>query len=357
MFLDALDSFKAIDQANMLGHIDNLPDQIEAAWVQGQAASLAPGLGEVAQVVICGMGGSAISGDLLAALVGDSCRLPITVNREYDLPAWASGPETLAIALSYSGTTEETLSAARQAIERGMRLLAITTGGELARLAEEKGGTVLHVDYDSQPRAALGWLYGLLLATCSRLGLIEDQGKAAAETIVLLSRDREALGAHSPTKRNLAKRMAGQIVDCVPVVWGSGLLAPVARRWKTQLNENAKSCAYFDTLPELNHNTVAGILAPEELLNRHKFQIIQLRSPRYDHPRVRLRQEVTAVMLREQGIIADAATARGESRLAQQMSLIQFGDYVSYYLAMAYQVDPTPIPPIALLKKKLAEAG
>ncbi len=143
----------------------------------------------------------------------------------------------------------------------------------------------------------------------------------------------------------------------MPVIWGAGLLAPVAQRWKTQINENAKSAAIFDVLPELDHNSVVGIEAPEEELRKHKFQVIQLLSPKYDHPRVALRHQITLELYREQGIITDTVKARGDSRLAQQMSLVQFGDYVSYYLAMAYQVDPTPIGPIAVLKQKMAEAG
>jgi glucose/mannose-6-phosphate isomerase len=142
----------------------------------------------------------------------------------------------------------------------------------------------------------------------------------------------------------------------MPVIWGAGLLAPVARRWKTQINENAKSGAIFDLLPELDHNSVVGIDAPEEELRKHKFQVIQLLS-KYDHPRVALRHQITLELYREQGIITDMVKARGESRLAQQMSLVQFGDYVSYYLAMAYEVDPTPIGPIVALKEKMAQAG
>lgn len=351
MDLDDLELFRQIDTQNMLGHIYALPDQLANAWAHAKTLPQ-PDTGAIERVVICGMGGSAISGDLFAALVFDSCPIPISVVRGYDLPAYAAGEATLVIALSHSGNTEETLSATGQAVERGTKVLVITTGGELAK----QGGTVWTYTYDAQPRASLGWLYGTLLGAASRLGLAPDLGGEIEEAAAVLGKYRERWGVENVAARNAAKRYAGQLVDCIPVIWGSGLLAPVARRWKTQLNENAKSCAFFDELPELNHNTVAGITAPDELLQRHKFQVVQLCSD-YDHPRVALRHEITHDMLIGQAVLTDPLKARGKGRLAQQMSMVLFGDYVSYYLAMAYQVDPTPIGPIMMLKQMMAEAG
>ncbi len=355
MFLDDMD-FAAVDGQNMLGHIDALPDQLADAWRAAQTMPLIPA-SALERVVIVGMGGSAISGDLLAALVQDTCVLPLQVFREYSLPPYAAGPGTLVIALSFSGSTEETLSAAAQATERGARLLAITTGGPLADLADRAGGEVWPIAYDSQPRAALGWLYGLLLGAAARLGLTPPLEADIAEAVERLRDDRARWTAASPTSRNPAKRVAGQMMDCIPVIWGAGLLAPVAARWKTQLNENAKTAAYAEQMPELNHNAIVGILTPEELMRRHKFQIVQLVSREYDHPRVALRHRATESLLREAGIIAEVVRAHGRSRLAQQMNLIQFGDYISFFLAMAYGVDPTPIPPILMLKDRLAAAG
>jgi glucose/mannose-6-phosphate isomerase len=353
MNLDDLQLFKQIDRANMLGHINALPDQLKNAWEHAQGLDLSTAR-NIDRVVICGMGGSAISGDLLAALIFDTCPVSITIVRGYDLPAYAAGEGTLVIALSHSGSTEETISAAQQALERGLKPVAITTGGELTERVAAGGGTVWNYTYDAQPRASLGWLYGLLLAAVTRLGLISDLGAEVEEAIAVMHKHREPWGVDVTAACNPAKRYAGQIVDSIPVIWGAGLLAPVARRWKTQINENAKSCAFFDELPELNHNTVVGIAAPDELIRRHKFQIIQLTSS-YDHPRVALRHQATHDMLLGEAIITDPLKARGESRLAQQMSMILFGDFVSYYLAMAYQVDPTPIPPIETLKAKLAQ--
>ncbi len=353
MFLDDID-YQKLDPDNMRGFIEALPDQLEAAWAHAKTQPLPPDLAAVDRVVICGMGGSAISGDLLAGLVESTCPKPIFVNRDYDLPAFAAGSQTLVICLSHSGTTEETLNAAQQAIDRGARLLAITTGGKLQPMIESAGGVVWDFAYASPPRAALGWLYGLLLGAAVRLGLASDLEPEVDESLERMRRDGEVWATTSMTNRNNAKRVAGQILDCVPVVWGAGFLAPVARRWKTQFNENAKTGAFFEAMPELNHNAVVGILAPVELMNRHKFQIVQLVSPTFDHPRNRLRHAATETLLREAGVITEVVKARGESRLTQQMNLIQFGDYVSFYLAMAYEVDPTPIVPINRLKEKMA---
>ncbi|HEC22380.1 MAG TPA: bifunctional phosphoglucose/phosphomannose isomerase [Chloroflexi bacterium] len=352
--LDDPDLYRGVDSEGMLSHIDALPDQLADAWEYAQDLAL-PEVGAIRQVVTCGMGGSSISGELAGALISDVAKVPLFVHRDYDLPPFASGPETLVLALSHSGNTEETLSAARCAIERGTSLLAITTGGSLAPFVQEAGGTVWKYDYSSPPRAALGWLYGLTLAALSRLEIAPDLSPDVEETVALLRRGRKLLGVDSPVGKNAAKRIAGQLVDRIPVIWGAELLAPVARRWKTQLNENAKSSAYFELLPELNHNSIVGIEFPAELM--HRIAIVQLLSPRYDHPRVAIRHEVTHDLLLQQGILTEMIKARGESRLAHQMSLIQFGDYVSYYLAVIYDVDPTPIGPITILKEKLAQAG
>jgi glucose/mannose-6-phosphate isomerase len=356
MFLDDVD-YLALDPDNMRGHIDALPDQLESAWNRARTLDLPASFRDATRIVITGMGDSIIAADLLAALAEPSCPTPIFVNRDYNLPAFATGSDTLVIAMSYSGTTEETLSAAHQAAERGAQLLAITAGSALADQVTTAGGTVWRIDYQSQPRAALGWLYGLLLSAAEKLHLLPDLDANVIEAIERLRRDREVWQVDTLTNRNSAKRVAGQFVDRIPVIWGSGFLAPVARRWKTQFNANAKTAAFYETMPEVNHNAIVGIVAPEELINRHKIQIVQLVSAQYDHPRVFLRHESTDDMLREAGVISEIVKARGEGRLTQQMNLVQFGDYVSFFLAMANGVDPTPILPIDRLKQKMAEAS
>jgi glucose/mannose-6-phosphate isomerase len=354
MNLNDTSLFKQVDQSNMLAYIDALPEQFRQAWQAAATVDMPDGYEHVRQIVICGMGGSAISGSLAASLFEGLLDKPVISVRGYDLPAYAKGDHTLVVAMSHSGTTEETLSCAQQAIEREAKLLAVTTGGELAPLIAEAGGALLRYTYDAPPRAALGWLYGSLLGGLHALGIIPDIQGEVDETIRLLDNSRSALQVDVSTGENRAKRLAGQLIDRVPVIWAAGLLNPVARRWKTQLNENAKSAAYFETLPELNHNSVVGIEYPEGVLIG-RFCPVQLRSS-HEHKRVTIRHEATKELLLGYGIVADEVRAHGVSRLAQQMNLVQFGDYVSYYLAIAYQVDPTPIDTIITLKQRLAEA-
>ncbi|MFC1959901.1 bifunctional phosphoglucose/phosphomannose isomerase [Chloroflexota bacterium] len=353
MILDQPERFAAFDPDGMLGHIDALPDQLAGAWQLAQDLPLPADTHDVKMIVLTGMGGSAIGGDYMAALVGHASPVPILVNREYDLPAYVAGPDVLVIASSNSGNTEETLAVYDIAKTRGVKILAMTTGGELAARATADGVPLWQFSYSSQPRAALGWSFGLEVALAHRLGLAGDLSADVAETIDLLQKGREALTGSVPLADNPAKRYAGQFADRIPVIYGGSIMTPVARRWKGQVNENAKAWAEFDVLPEQNHNGVAGTELPEEALS--KLFAMFLRSS-YDHERVALRHDLSFKLYLQQAISVDTYTAQGESRLAQMMSATQFGDYLSYYLAMLYEVDPTPIPPISSLKEGLAAA-
>ena len=351
--LDDIQRFPALDPEDMLGHINALPDQLADAWQFALAQPLPDSFRDVRAIVIAGMGGSAIGADYLAALVAGSSPVPIVVNRHYDLPAFVSGPETLVIASSHSGNTEETLAAFAQAGERGTQRMAITTGGQLAAQAAEAGVTCWQFTYNSQPRAAFGWSFGLLVGLAHRLGLAGDLSADVQEAVDVLRRWREFFRAESPTYDNPAKRMAGQVCERIGAFYGSGIMAPVARRWKGQLNENAKNWSEFDVLPEQNHNGIAGTEFPCAAIE--KLYCVFLQSS-HDHPRVTLRYDLSFKRFLEEGIMVDRVKARGRSRLAQMMNVTQFGDYVSYYLAMINEVDPTPIPQIAALKEGLAQA-
>lgn len=351
--LDNPGCFQQIDPQDMIGFIRDLPEQFEAAWQRAQALDLPEAFSHVTQVILCGMGGSAIGADLLAAMVSEECRVPLFVSRGYDLPAFVGGPETLVIAISKSGNTEETLNAFQLAAEQGTHLLAITTGGQLTNLAEQFKAALWTFSYPSQPRAALGWLYGLLIGAFFRMGLIRDYAPDVVEAVTLMRSQSREFGAEVPTERNRAKRLASQLLDRLPVIWGAGLLEPVARRWKTQLNENAKTWAHFEGMPELNHNAVEGLGHPSFM---PQLTVVQLLSSRYDGERVARRHTITREILLEKGISVQTVEAHGESRLAHQLTVLYLGDYVSFYLAMAYQEDPTPVRSIDLLKQRLAAA-
>ncbi len=354
MLLDDLAYFKEQDPGDMVARIGELPQQCREAWTEAQSVSLPTGYGDVRQIVIVGMGGSAIGGALLKGLVAAECTTPITVRRGYTLPAFVQGPSSLVIGCSYSGNTEETLTAFEEALNQGARTLAITTNGELAKLAQESDTPVVRFGYESQPRAALGYSFVLLLGTFQQMGLLRDYTADLEEAIKVMKELQAEIAPQVPTDQNRAKQLASQIKGKLPVVYGAGFTAAVANRWKTQFNENAKHWAFFETLPELNHNAVVGLGIPEAI--SAQTTVLMLRSDR-DHTRIKKRWAVTAELLTREGVTCESIAGRGESALAQMLSLIHVGDYVSFYLAMLNEVDPTPVETIAFLKRRLAEAN
>jgi glucose/mannose-6-phosphate isomerase len=343
--------FHEIDSADMLGRIAELSQQCRDAWANVQSLELPPEYRHVNKVVILGMGGSAIGGDLLRALAEPECALPIVTNRDYTVPAFVSD-ETLVIACSYSGNTEETLAAFEEASKRRAALLAITTDGKLAQRARELGTPLLTFRYQSQPRAALGYSLVSLIGVLQRLGFIGDKADDLEEAITVMESLQEEIRETVPVAKNPAKRLAKRLCGYLPVVYGAGYLAEVAHRWKTQFNENAKAWGFFEQLPELNHNAVVGYQFPEELAER--ILVVMLISS-LDHPRNKARFRVTQETLAKRGVAYETIEARGQSPLAQILSAIHFGDYVSYYLAMLYEVDPTPVKVIDYLKERLAQ--
>ncbi len=349
MDLDNLEKFRSLDRSNMLGQIESLPAQFEKAWQLGLKQPL-PEMKPVKKIVVAGMGGSAIGADLLSAYLAPVCPLPFIVHRDYGLPGWVNGSDTLVVASSHSGNTEETLSAFEQALENHCQVIAISTGGTLQLNAKAAGIPTWAFQHTGQPRAAVGFSFGLLLALTVRLGLLADPAEEVADTVRMMVEQQKTLNASVPVKENPAKRLAGQLVGRNVTVIGSGFLAPVARRWKTQINELAKAWAAFETLPEVDHNTLASATYPEDVLQ--KMMVVFLRSA-LEHPRNYLRSEKTQEILMTEGLGTDVFKPSGGTTLAQMWSAIQFGDYLSYYLAMAYEVDPTPIPLIQGLKDAL----
>ncbi|MFQ5615196.1 MAG: bifunctional phosphoglucose/phosphomannose isomerase [Anaerolineales bacterium] len=353
MNLNNLTRFQQIDTQNMLAEIDGLPDQLETAWQLSQRQPLPEWKG-ITRVLIAGMGGSAIGADLLAAYAAPLCPVPIIVHRDYGLPAWARGPETLVIASSHSGNTEETLSAFSHATENGCTRMVITTGGKLGEMAEASHSALWTFAHSGQPRAAVGYSFGLLLGALARLGLVPDPANGVASAAATMREQQTHLKRDVPVVHNPARRQAGQLVDRWIAVIGSEILAPVARRWKGQVSELAKAWAQFEALPEADHNTLAGTANPENLFAG--AITLFLMAPSY-HPRNTLRSKLTRRMFMLEGIATDFFMAPGETRLAQQWTALHFGDYMAYYLAIAYGVDPTPVDTIERFKTEMRTAG
>jgi glucose/mannose-6-phosphate isomerase len=237
-------------------------------------------------------------------------------------------------------------------VARGAKLLALTTGGKLAALAGEQGGTVWRFQHQGAPRSAVGWSFMLSLSALMKLGAVKDKTAQVAEAVAAMRAQQASLGADVPVTRNPAKRMAGQLMGRISAIFASDYLAPVARRWNGQLTEVAKAWAQFAELPEMNHNQVVGSVYPAELVS--KFMVLFLRSA-HDHPRNRRRAQVTREIYMTSGFNTDEIEAQGQSPLAHMLTALHYGDYAAYYLAMAYGVDPSPIPQIDYLKEQLAK--
>ena len=353
MNLDDLDYFKQLDTLNMLAEIDGLPDQLSSAYELGMKQDL-PDWKDIRQVVIAGMGGSAIGADLLASYCAPHAPIPVSVQRDYGLPLFARGPETLVICSSHSGNTEETLDAFEAARKAECRIIAVSTGGELARRASENNIPAWTFEHSGQPRAAVGFSFGLLLAMFQRLGFLPDQRETLEDALASMKRSQARIKAEIPAVKNPAKRYAGQLMGRWVTIVGSGLMNTVARRWKGQINEIAKAGANFEFLPEADHNTLAGTMHPQEVLNPHTMTLF-LRAAS-DHPRNRLRSDLTRKAFMLEGMNTDHVDARGSTPLAHMWTMILFGDYVAYYLAMGYGVDPTPVQALVEFKQAMTEA-
>lgn len=349
--LDSPAVLARIDREDMLGRVRDLPRQLAGARQAAAALRLDDRHRDVDLVVVLGMGGSAIGADLVAAAAGDRLRVPLLVQRDYVLPAGV-GARTLVVASSHSGDTIETLTATAQARDRGLPLVVIATGGRLGREAAADGTPWLKYDQPGQPRAALGWSVGLLHELLTTAGLITDPdplGPAVAALDDLLER----MGPGVETDANPAKQLAWSLFGRFPVIYGAGAMAAVARRWKTQLNENAKAWASYERMPEANHNAIEGSLNPRELADA-PF-VIEIRDPDESED-ITARYRVVDELLGERATNRSVVWAEGPSALARVLSAVAWGDLVSVYLAVLYQTDPTPVTLLQMLKERLARS-
>lgn len=339
MILDDIQRMRSIDRSDMLADLQTLPDQLDEAWQIANLFGL-PKIEKIRSITIAGMGGSAIGADILAAFARDLCERPISVVRGYSLPAWVSGPHDLVVCSSHSGNTEETLSAFKEALGRDCACMAISRGGKLKNLAEESGSVFWQFEHAGQPRSAVGFSFGMLLNLLSRIGLVPDQAPAITNATASMRVLIDTLDAHIPVEKNMAKRIAGQACGRQPVIFAAEHLEPIARRWKTQINEIAKGWAGFEFIPEANHNTLAGLENPEKILE--KIYAIFLKSGNYN-ARNQKRVDLTFDQFMVSGLCTDKVELDGKNRLAEIWQNLILGDFISYYLAMLYGVDPTPI--------------
>ena len=350
--LDLPNELSKRDPQGMLEILGRFDQQLEQALDIGQDVTVSPEGQPVEKILLCGMGGSAIGGDLLRAYLGRDMKLPFLVNRNYSLPGFVDA-STLVLVASYSGQTEETLSSFTQAREAGARIICLTSGGTLGQLAEQHGVPCARIPEGYPPRSALGFCSIPFLACLSSLDLLADRSGELRRSIGLVRRKIQNYGPLTPISKNPAKRLALSLKDRIPIVFGSAShLEMVAIRWRGQFSENGKQLAYSSALPEMNHNEIEGWTHPPTLLRQ--LVPIFLRDGD-DHPKTQARIDVTRGLLSEKVDSALEFWTDGESWIDRLWSLILLGDYASVYLAFLNQVDPTPVQVIERLKTRLKE--
>lgn len=365
---DILDGdFSKLDKANMIELLEEFPQKMRDALRLGEEFTIPTDLlpnpatttttvtitaQSFKNIVVLGMGGSAIGGDLLSEYLADELSIPIMVIRGYDIPKFVD-ENSLVFAVSYSGNTEETISALKRCLEAKARVIALTSGGKLAILAQENSFPVIKVPAGIQPRAAISYLFFPILKALERLGLIKEKGEKIEETHNILQGLSREYSAKSPFKNNFAKEVALSLYQHLPLVYGSeGLLEAVAMRWKTQINENSKWPCFWNVFPELDHNEIVAYEI-NNMINR-QVKIIYLQD-KEGLLRVEQRREITRKIIEDKVAEFIICPTRGKGKMARMFSLIFLGDLASYYLAILNQVDPSPVAYIKDLKEELAK--
>lgn len=342
------EAIAAVDPGGMLDDVLAQPLQLPDALWRARSADIPP-RDLPGGLVLCGMGGSAIGGDLAIAALGDRATRPVRTVRGYGLEPWTP-PDTLVLCASHSGDTEETLACFESAGAVGAGRVVLTTGGPLAREARAESVPVIGVPSGMLPRAAVLYMTVGALECAASCGAAPNTGSEIESAGALLERLVEAWGPDSAPDSQ-AKAIAHALVGTLPVVHGAGPTAATARRWTTQLNENAKLAAFSSELPESNHNEICGWARGRELA---PLSGLFLEDPDH-HPRVRRRVDLTVEELERVGAPALRVASRGDSRLERVLSLVLLGDLVSVYLAALSGVDPTPTEALDRVKAGLGK--
>ena len=348
--LDRPETYEVVDAQGMAGHLAAMPEQVRTAWQRTRYVDLPDKHADIFSYIVIGNGGAALAGDMLRGLVAHTAQIPVVIVRGYDVPAFV-GPDSIAIAVSHSGNTQETIAAFEEAIDRGVKPVIVTTGGTLEGLATMHRAPLVSYTAETKPRDALASMFTALVAIAHAVHVVGDIAADVDEAISLLEEARDAFAPHAPEHQNPAKQMARSLAGRIPAIYGGTMLEPVARAWKAKLNGYAKTTAIFDLLPEVNHTATVGYAFPAQLAD--DLSVVQLRSS-YDHPRVRAHWQVTTDLLAQRGIPYNIVEAKGRGRLAQMLWTLAFADWAAYYLALLNGVDPTAEEAIAYMKQHLA---
>ena len=357
--------FSELDKANMIELLEEFPQKMRDALRLGEEFSISTktslALASVStpntnsnfkNIVVLGMGGSAIGGDLLSDYLADELSIPIVVIRGYNIPKFVD-ENSLVFAVSYSGNTEETFSTLKKCLEAKARVIALTSGGKFMDFSQKNNFPVIKVPAGIQPRAAISYLFFPILKAIERLGLIEQRESEIEETFNILQKLSQEYSAKSPSENNLAKKIALSLYQYLPLVYGSeGLFGAVAMRWKTQINENSKWPCFCNVFPELDHNEIVGYEIENSINQQVKIIYLQ---DKEGSLRIEQRREITRKIIEKKVAEFIVCPTKGKGKMARMFSLIYLGDLVSYYLAILNQIDPSPVVCIEDLKKELAK--
>ena len=352
--LDDLKEILRLDGSDMLDLLVSFPKQCEDALFIGEHAEIIPRYKKkkYSHIVFSGLGGSAIGADTLKGYVGDEIAVPVFVNRNYTLPQFVKD-DSLLFAVSYSGNTEETLAAYASAKSRKVNTVVITSGGKLMELALKNKDMLIAIPKGYPPRCALGYSFIPAVMALSKIGFIKnkkDEIRKAAHFLDNLQK--EKLAPKVKGRANIAKEIAMKIYGKFPVIYSSEKLSAVITRWRGQIAENAKTLSSTHVFPEMNHNEIVGWVNPEALLKN--FIAIMLKD-KDDHSWIKKRIEVTTSILRKAKFSVLEVESQGRNFLERMLSLVYIGDFVSFYLSLLNNIDPTPVDRITYLKKQLAK--
>jgi len=341
---------RKFDRENMFDVLKDFPLQVKGALKIAEKYSLKGfKTKDIRNIIISGLGGSAIGGDLIRSYTQYEIKIPVTVNRNYTLPSFV-GKDTLLIISSYSGNTEETIAAYKQAIKAKCKIICITSGGEVKKIAKKNKHHCVIIPGGLQPRCALGYSFFTLLTVFAKLGFIKDKKDEIKETLKILDEGREEFTNLNP-ENNVALKVAIEIKGKMPLVYSStDVLDVVNLRWRGQISENAKILAYGNVYPEMNHNELVGWQLNADILK--KTVVIFLKDID-DNDRIKHRMNITLDIIKEYANNIVTLESNGSSKLARIFDLVYLGDWVSFYLAILNEVNPTPVEAISYLKNKL----
>ena len=349
--LDSISIIEKFDKEKMREVIKAFPQQCAGAYKIGKRFVVPESFRAIKNIIFSGMGGSAIGADVIASYLRAEIKIPIVVNRDYSLPAHAQ-EESLVIINSYSGNTEEALSVFKEALLRKSQVLVVSSGGELTQLAKNEGVAFLVVPEGFPSRCALAFFTFPFLGIFSSMGLIAQKDKEVQEAMTLLEHlEKDVFGVHVNSESNPAKLLAHRLLNHFPIIYGnSDFLSAVVMRWRGQLAENSKTLSSSHLIPEMNHNEISGWSHPRAFLSQ--CVVVFLRD-RKEHPQVNKRMEITKDIVQEKGATVREVWAQGEGLLSRVFTLIFKGDFVSFYLAILKEEDPTEIGNILYVKDRL----